>query len=157
MSDYKTRLKSNIMSVELKKKKVKIDNHSNKAGKTVISTLTQNPYIFGGSDYDIKKGLTAKDFTVKFDDKDSAEDFYDNIMAILSDKNVQAGAAVTSGVDALLDKVIGSVNGQTTQQAAAAAPASGDDSDDNKTVLIIGGAVVLILVIVLVIWAAKRK
>ena len=155
MSDYKTILKSNIMSVELKKKKVKIDNHSNKAGKTVISTLTQNPYIFGGSDYDIKKGLTAKDFTVKFNDKDSAEDFYDNIMAILSDKNVQAGAAVTSGVDALLDKVIGNVNGQTTQQAPA--PALGDDSDDNKTVLIIGGAVVLILVIVLVIWAAKRK
>lgn len=155
MSDYKTILKSNIMSVELNKKKVKIDNHSNKAGKTVISTLTQNPYIFGGSDYDIKKGLTAKDFTVKFDDKDSAEDFYDNIMAILSDKNVQAGAAVTSGVDALLDKVVGSVNGQTTQQAAATA--SGDDSDDNKTILIIGGAVVLILVIVLAIWAVKRK
>lgn len=156
MSDYKTILKSNIMSVELNKKKVKIDNHSNKAGKTVISTLTQNPYIFGGSDYDIRKGLTARDFTVKFDDKDSAENFYDNIMAILSDKNVQAGAAVTSGVDALLDKVIGSVNGQTTQQAAATAPASGDDSDD-KTILIIGGAVILVLVIVLVIWAAKRK
>lgn len=155
MSDYKAILKSNIMSVELNKKKVKITNHSNKAGKTVLSTLTQNPSIFGGSDYDIKKGLTVKDFTVKFDDKDSAEDFYDNIMAILSDKNVQAGAAVTSGVDALLDKVIGNVNGQTTQQATA--PASGDDSDDNKTVLIIGGAVVLILVIVLVIWAAKRK
>ena len=153
MSDYKTILKSNIMSVELNKKKVKIDNHSNKGGKTVLSTLTQNPSIFGGSGYDIKKGLTAKDFTVKFDDKDSAENFYDNVMAIMSDKNVQVGSAVTSGWDALTDKVIGTMDNQVPQQTAAPA----EDSDDNKTVLIIGGAVVLILVIVLVIWAAKRK
>ena len=151
MSDYKTILKSNIMSVELKKKKVKITNHNNKAGKTVLSTLTQNPSIFGVQDYDIRKGLTAKDFTVKFNDKEDAENFYDNVMAIMSDKNVQVGSAVTSGWDALTDKVVGTMDNQVPQQTAAPA----EDSDD-KTILIIGGAVILVLVIVLVIWAATK-
>ena len=152
---YKTILKSNIISVELKKKDVKITCHNNKSGNAVMTALTQNISIFGGEAYDIKKGLTAKDFKVEFKKKDSAETFYNSITAIVSDPSVSTEAPVSSGLDDLTNQV-GSALEATTSQPAAEAPA-GDDSDSNKTILIVGGAVALILVMALAIWAVKRK
>ena len=42
MTDYRVTLKSNIQSVEINKKNVKINCHNNNAGKLVVTTLNQN-------------------------------------------------------------------------------------------------------------------
>lgn len=153
---YKTLLKSNIISVELKKKDVKITCHNNKSGNAVMTALTQNISIFGGEAYDIKKGLTAKDFKVEFKKKDSAETFYNSITAIVSDPSVSTEAPVDSGLAGIQQQISTVLQGQGQEPAPAPAPA-GDDSDSNKTLLIVGEAVALILVMALVIWAVKRK
>ena len=49
MTDFKTTLKSNIQSVELQKKKVKVTCANAKAGNLVITTLTQNISLLGGN------------------------------------------------------------------------------------------------------------
>ena len=88
MTDYKTTLKSNIRSLELDKKKVKITCQNNNAGKTVLTTLSQNSSLFGGAKFDINQGLTVKDFTIKFKDKDEASAFKNTLQKILDDKTV---------------------------------------------------------------------
>ena len=150
MSDYKTTIKSNVTAVELDGKEVKITCANNKAGNTVLQQITQNASIFGGQNYDIKKGLTAKDFKVKYKKKDHAEDFYQNVMAIVSDPSVPTEDPVKSGMDNMKDKV-----NEKADQGQEPAPSPAEDSG-NKTLLIIGGAVALILVIVLAIWAASK-
>lgn len=170
MTDYRTTLKSNIQSVEVNKKNVKIDCHNAKAGKLVITTLNQNTGIFGGNSYNIADGLTAKDFKVKFDSKEDAQEFHNNLVSILNDKTVPVEAAaksglqnVVAGVKNTVSTVISNVAGGTTETSTApAAPAitSLQDNDDeessSKMPLIIGGAVVLLVVIALVIWKMKK-
>lgn len=170
MTDYRTTLKSNIQSVEVNKKNVKIDCHNAKAGKLVITTLNQNTGIFGGNSYNIADGLTAKDFKVKFDTKEDAQEFHNNLVSILNDKTVPVEAAaksglqnVVAGVKNTVSTVISNVAGGTTETSTApAAPAitSLQDNDDeessSKMPLIIGGAVVLLVVIALVIWKMKK-
>ncbi len=170
MTDFRVTLKSNIQSVEVNKKNVKIDCHNAKAGKLVITTLNQNTGIFGGNSYNIADGLTAKDFKVKFDSKEDAQEFHNNLVSILNDKTVQVEAAaksglqnVVAGVKNTVSTVISNVAGGTTETSTApAAPAitSLQDNDDeessSKMPLIIGGAVVLLVVIALVIWKLKK-
>lgn len=170
MTDYRTTLKSNIQSVEVNKKNVKIDCHNAKAGKLVITTLNQNTGIFGGNSYNIADGLTAKDFKVKFDSKEDAQEFHNNLVSILNDKTVPVEAAaksglqnVVAGVKNTVSTVISNVAGGTTETSTApAAPSitSLQDNDDeessSKMPLIIGGAVVLLVVIALVIWKLKK-
>ena len=182
MTDYKVTLKSNIQSVELNKKKVKINCYNNKSGNLVITTLNQNTSIFNGHSYDINKGLDgAKDFNVKFDDKGHAEEFKNAIQAILNDASIVAENPEKSGLDNLKDKAGDILNRATdvflgpapapetdapadapaADAPAGNAPAGGgnsggnDDSGNSKTLLIAGGAVLLVLVLVLVIWAKK--
>ena len=178
MTDYKVTLKSNIQSVELSKKKVKINCYNNKAGNLVITTLSQNSSIFGGHSYDINKGTTAKDFNVKFDEKGHAETFKNTIQAILDDQSVVAEEPEKSGIDNLKEKAGNILNRATdvflgpapetdapeTDAPAADVPAAdvpadngdngsgNDDSGKSKTLLIAGGAVLLVLIIGLVIW-----
>lgn len=170
MTDYRTTLKSNIQSVEVNKKNVKIDCHNAKAGKLVITTLNQNTGIFNGNSYNIADGLTAKDFKVKFDSKEDAQEFHNNLVSILNDKTVPVEAAaksglqnVVAGVKNTVSTVISNVAGGTTETSTApAAPAitSLQDNDDeessSKMPLIIGGGVVLLVVIALVIWKLKK-
>ena len=184
MTDYKVTLKSNIQSVELSKKKVKINCYNNKAGNLVITTLSQNSSIFGGHSYDINKGTTAKAFNVKFDEKGHAETFKNTIQAILDDQSVVAEEPEKSGIDNLKDKAGDILNRATdiflgpapetdapetdapADAPAGNAPAGGgnsggnsggdDDSGNSKTLLIAGGAVLLVLVLVLVIWKARK-
>lgn len=178
MTDYKVTLKSNIQSVELNKKKVKINCYNNKAGNLVITTLSQNSSIFGGHSYDINKGGTAKDFNVKFDEKDHAEEFKNTIQSILDDTSVVAEEPEKSGIDNLKEKAGNILNRATdvflgpapetdapeTDAPAADAPAAdngdngsgNDDSGKSKTLLIAGGAVLLVLIIGLVIWKTRK-
>ncbi len=142
MSDYKEIIKSNVMAVELDKKEVKITCQNNKAGKATLTSLTQNISIFDGKNYDLKTGLTAKDFKFKFKKKDHAETFYNNVMDIVTDPSVKVPVPAPE---------------QEPGPDGAPAPSAGsEDTSGNKTVLIIGGAVALILVIVLAIWAASK-
>ena len=101
MTDFKSVLKSNIQSVELEKKKVKITCANKNAGNKVITTLSQNVSILGSNNYDVKKGIDgAKDFTIKYDGKNGkaeAEAFYNNIMAIINDPSVVTTEAEESG------------------------------------------------------------
>ena len=171
----KVTLKSNIQSVELSKKKVKINCYNNKAGNLVITTLSQNSSIFGGHSYDINKGGTAKDFTVKFDDKDHAEEFKNTIQSILDDASIVAEEAEKSGfqnltaniknaaqnvVGAVMPALTGSQGAEPTSDTAAAPAGDNgggdDDSGNSKTLLIAGGAVLLVLIIGLVIWKARK-
>lgn len=103
MTDFKTVLKSNIQSVELSKKKVKITCANKNAGNKVITTLGQNVSLFGSNNYDVKKGIDgAKDFTVKYDGKNGkaeAEAFYDNLIAITNDSSVPVEEPEKSGWD----------------------------------------------------------
>lgn len=106
MTDFKTTLKSNIQSVELQKKKVKVTCFNAKAGNLVIATLTQNISLLGGNNYDIDKGIDgAKDFHVKFKGKEEAQTFYDNLMKIVTDASVATVAPEKSGLQNLGDKV----------------------------------------------------
>ena len=178
MTDYKVTLKSNIQSVELNKKKVKINCYNNKSGNLVITTLNQNTSIFNGHSYDINKGLDgAKDFNVKFDDKGHAEEFKNAIQAILNDASIVTENPEDSGLDNLRDKV-GDILNRATDVFLGPAPAGdapagnapagdapagggngggGNDDSGNKTMLYvgIGGAVLLVLVLVLVLWKKK--
>lgn len=106
MTDFKTTLKSNIQSVELQKKKVKVTCANAKAGNLVISTLTQNISLLGGNNYDIDKGIDgAKDFHVKFKGKEEAQTFYDNLMNVVNDASVATVAPEKSGLQNLGEKV----------------------------------------------------
>ena len=106
MTDFKTTLKSNIQSVELQKKKVKVTCANAKAGNLVITTLTQNISLLGGNNYDIDKGIDgAKDFHVKFKGKEEAQSFYDNLMNIVTDASVATVAPEKSGLQNLGEKV----------------------------------------------------
>ena len=172
MTDYKVTLKSNIQSVELNKKKVKINCYNNKAGNLVITTLSQNSSIFGGHSYDIAKGIDgAKDFNIKFDEKGHAETFKNTIQAILDDPTIVAEEAQKSGLQnltaniknaaqnvasAVLPALNGSQGAEPTSDSAAAPADGNDDSGNSKTLLIAGGAVLLVLVLVLVIWKTKK-
>lgn len=98
MTDFKTTLKSNIQSVELQKKKVKVTCANAKAGNLVITTLSQNIALFDGKNYDIDKGIDgAKDFHVKFKEKDHAKKFQENLNAIINDASVKTVDAEKSG------------------------------------------------------------
>lgn len=103
MTDFKTVLKSNIQSVELKKKKVKITCANKNAGNKVITTLGQNVSLLGSNNYDVKKGLDgAKDFTIKYDGKNGkaeAEAFYNNIIAITNDSSIPVEEPEKSAID----------------------------------------------------------
>ena len=170
MTDFKVTLKSNIQSVEVNKKNVKIDCHNAKAGNLVITTLNQNTGIFGGNSYNIADGLTAKDFKVKFDSKEDAQEFHNNLVSILNDKTVPVEAAaksglqnVVAGVKNTVSTVVSNVVGGTAADAstAPAAPAITSLQDDEKETssnmpLIIGGAVVLLVVIGLLVWKMKK-
>lgn len=172
MTDYRTTLKSNIQSVEVNKKNVKIDCHNAKAGKLVITTLNQNTGIFGGNSYKIADGLTAKDFKVKFDNKEDAQEFYDNLVTgIMNNKSIKTEESqksgwqnFTAGVKNTVNTVVSNVAGGTATDAstAPAAPAvaplqdNDDEESSSKMPLIIGGAVVLLVVIGLVIWKMKK-
>lgn len=106
MTDFKTTLKSNIQSVELQKKKVKVTCANAKAGNLVITTLTQNISLLGGNNYDIDKGIDgAKDFHVKFKGKEEAQTFYDNLMNVVNDASVATVAPEKSGLQNLGEKV----------------------------------------------------
>lgn len=106
MTDFKTTIKSNIQSVELQKKKVKVTCANAKAGNLVITTLTRNISLLGGNNYDIDKGIDgAKDFHVKFKGKEEAQTFYDNLMNIVTDASVATVAPEKSGIQNLGEKV----------------------------------------------------
>lgn len=174
MTDFRVTLKSNIKGVELNKKKVKIDCYNNKAGQLVVTTLNQNTAIFDGHKYDIKNASNANDFNVKFDSKEAAEDFYDNIVGILNDKSIMTEESqksgwqnFTAGIKNTVNTAIATVTGAPADPAAPAAPAApaitslqdnGDDdsSSSSKMPLIIGGAVVLLVVIGLLVWKMKK-
>ena len=171
MTDFRVTLKSNIKGVELNKKKVKIDCQNNKAGQLVVTTLNQNTAVFDGHKYEIKNASNANDFNVKFDSKEAAEDFYDNIVGILNDKSITPVESqksgwqnFTAGVKDTVNKVVANVTGETTATDATAAPAitslqNNEDtssSSSSKMPLIIGGAVVLLLVIGLIVWKTRK-
>ena len=106
MTDFKTTLKSNIQSVELQKKKVKVTCANAKAGNLVITNLTQNISLLGVNNYDIDKGIDgAKDFHVKFKGKEEAQSFYDNLMNVVTDASVATVAPEKSGLQNLGEKV----------------------------------------------------
>lgn len=180
MTDFKTTLKSNIQSVELDKKKVKVTCHNAKAGNLVITTFSQNIALFGGHNFDIDKGIDgAKDFKVKFAKKDHAKTFADNINAILNDNSVPVEEGEKSGWDNFKEKAGDVFNkvGQTLEQrmgggeesadpavdpaadpngAMSGLPPGGGKESSNKKMFIIGGAVLLVIVIALVIWKTKK-
>lgn len=179
MTDFKTTLKSNIQSVELDKKKVKVTCHNTKAGNLVITTFSQNIALFAGHNFDIEKGITAKDFKLKFDKKDHAKTFADNLNAILNDNSVSVEEGEQSGWDNFKEKAGDVFNkvGQTVKGALEQRMGGGEESADpaadpngamtglppgggkessNKKMFIIGGAVLLVIVIALVIWKTKK-
>lgn len=135
MSDYKSTIKSNVQSVELQKKKVKVTCHNAKAGNLVITTLSQNMAIFDGKNYDIDKGIDgAKDFHVKFKEKDHAQKCYDNIMAIINDKSVELVEAEKSGLDNFKEKAgaalkkVGETVKNVVEQSMAGGAAPADEA-----------------------------
>ena len=184
MSDYKSTIKSNVQSVELQKKKVKVTCHNAKAGNLVITTLSQNIALFDGKNYDIDKGVDgAKDFHVKFKEKDHAQKCYDNIMAIINDASVEVKEGEKSGWDNFKEKAgetfkkvsdtvkniaeqrmgVAEVPAEeaadmsTTDMPATELPAGGnDEGDSKKKIMIIGGAVAIVLVLGIVIWVSKK-
>lgn len=175
MTDFRVTLKSNIKGVELNKKKVKIDCYNNKAGQLVVATLNQNTAIFDGHKYDIKNASNANDFNVKFDSKEAAEDFYDNLVTgVMNNKSVKTEESqksgwqnFTAGIKNTVNTALATVTGAPADPAAPAVPASpattslqdnGDDdsSSSSKMPLIIGGAVVLLVVIGLLVWKMKK-
>ena len=129
MTDFKSVLKSNIQSVELNKKKVKITCHNKNAGNKVITTLSQNVSLFGSNNYDVKKGIDgAKDFNIKYDGKNGkaeAETFYNNIIAIITDPNVTTGEAEKSAAEKAKEAVQNAVDNavNTAKQAMGIPPA----------------------------------
>ena len=185
MTDFKSVLKSNIQSVELEKKKVKITCANKNAGNKVITTLSQNVSILGSNNYDVKKGIDgAKDFTIKYDGKNGkaeAEAFYNNIMDIINDQSVVTTEAEESGFQKFKEnaknaaqKVGNTVKGLVEQKMSAntavdeAAPTAtalpepanitGEETSagsDNKKIMIIGGAVAVVLVLGIVLWLKK--
>ena len=173
MSDYKSTIKSNVQSVELQKKKVKITCHNAKAGNLVITSLSQNAAIFDGKNYDIDKGIDgAKDFHVKFKDKDHAQKFYDNVMAIITDNSVEVTEAEKSGWQNFAEKAketaqkvgetvknaVQTVAQETAPEGVESAAATTDapvSTGDSKKIMIIGGAVAVVLVLGVVLWLKK--
>lgn len=163
MTDYRVTLKSNIQNVELNKKNVKIDCHNNKAGQSVVTTLNQNIAIFGGNSYDINKGVTAKDFKVKFNSKDAAQEFYDNLKSIMNNNSIPTEPPQQSGLQNLMSGLKNTVNtvfdgatGETPEDTTPTAPTTPEDTSSSKMPLIIGGAVLLVVIIGLVIWKMKK-
>ena len=185
MSDYKSTLKSNIQSAELQKKKVKVTCHNAKAGNLVITTLSQNMAIFDGKNYDIDKGIDgAKDFHVKFKEKDHAQKFHENLTAIINDASVEVKEGEKSGWDNFKEKAgetfkkVGDTVKNIAEQRMAGGeapvedpsmeetaempttgmPAGGNEGegDSKKKIMIIGGAVAIVLVLGIVIWVSKK-
>lgn len=179
---YKSILKSNILSIEdkTKKRNVKIKCHNNKAGKLVIQTIQQNTSLFGGYKMkEIESGITAKDFTVKFEIRDGAKTFYNNLTAIINDASVAttepeksgwqtAGEKIEQKIDTAFNAITGSGQPvpETAPEAApgsapetASVPDSGSDGPDDgskmKTLLIAGGVLLTVIVIALVLWKKK--
>lgn len=185
MTDYKSTLKSNIQSVELQKKKVKVTCHNAKAGNLVITTLSQNMALFDGKNYDIDKGIDgAKDFHVKFKEKDHAKNFQENLNAIINDASVKTVEAEKSGLQNFAEKAketvqkVGATVKNITEQRMGVAeapaeeiameevadlsmsgmPSGGNEGegDSHKKIIIIGGAVAIVLVLGIVIWVSKK-
>lgn len=159
MSDYKTKLKSNIQSIELDGKKVKIKTVNKNAGKLVIQLLTQNS-LFGSEIYDLKNDTIPKDFNVKYKNKDHAKTFYEKVMAIISDPSVGTTDPEKSGTGAISDVIndfLNNMNGAQTPPAGNAAPADNTGSGDNTMLYVgIGGAVLLVVIIALLVWKMKK-
>ena len=119
MTDYKSTLKSNIQSVELQKKKVKVTCANAKAGNLVITTLSQNMALFDGKNYDIDKGIDgAKDFHIKFKEKDHAKKFQENLNAIINDASVKTVDPEKSGWQNFAEKAKETVRKQDAKRRA---------------------------------------
>ena len=132
MTDYKVTLKSNIQSVEVSKKKVKITCYNKNAGELAVTTLNRNSSLFGGHSYDINKGIDgAKDFNVKFDNKDHAEQFKNAIQAILDDTSVVAEAPEQSAWDKAKEKINDAATklGNTASIALTGQPMASAEAD----------------------------
>ena len=187
MTDFKSVLKSNIQSVELNKKKVKITCHNKNAGNKVITTLGQNVSLFGSNNYDVKKGIDgAKDFNVKFDGKkgkEEAETFYNKIIAITNDSSVPTEEPEKSGIDKTKENIKNTVNqglnalgistptlGAAPTAAPTAAPGATavpavpggggpeDSEGSDKTMLYAGiGGAVLLVIIIGIVIWKSKK
>lgn len=176
MTDYKSVLKSNIQSVELNKKNVKITCANANSGNLVITTITQNSNTLTDGTFDIAKGIDgAKDFKVKFDGKDAKDKtqaFYEKITDIINDSSVPVvlpeQSKIKNAINSIKNTVQQVVGGGTAPSAAPDAtsvPETATEyyeeeevaSSSNSKMFIIGGAVILlVLVIVLVIWKKKK-
>lgn len=142
MTDYKSVLKSNIQSVELNKKNVKITCANGNSGNLVITTITQNSNTLTDGTFDIAKGIDgAKDFKVKFDGKDAKDKtqaFYEKITDIIQDSSVPVvlpeQSKIKNAINSIKNTVQQVVGGGTAPSAApSAAPTSAPTSAPDAT------------------------
>lgn len=74
-----------ILSIEQKKKKVKISCKNKDEGKSVAEAISNNTSsLMANTDYDLNKGMTYKDFTYKFGSKEEAAYFKSQLEKVKS-------------------------------------------------------------------------
>ena len=160
MTDWKGALKSNITAIEKKaKKKVQIKCHNPNAGKKAYDVIGHNgKTLYPGSKIKNKtSGFTMKDFTLKMDSNDGADELYDNINDILNDSSIPQEAPEESGTGDIKDK-IADIGDRIldTYLPETSAPAPAPPKNDNTTVIVVGAAFVMLIVIILVVWKMQK-
>lgn len=87
--DWKKIIKTGIVSVELKDKKVKITCNSKEDGAEVIKAINSNYATMGVSvPKRINKGLNYKNFTLVFSSTIAAQEMADALNAIINDPSI---------------------------------------------------------------------
>ena len=157
MADWKTTIQRNMVSASLhQSKQVKVVSHDKESGQQVFTAITTNYNNLGPTPEGIVKGTNYKDFRIKFKSKGDAEEFLENLHAIMNSPRNDSGTSGVSGSGT--SGVSGSGIPGTSGVSSSVIPVIPVEEGSTKTTIYIVVGIVLLLaaLVGVVIWK-KRK
>ena len=154
MADWKTTIQRNMVSASLcQTKQVKVVSLDKESGQQVFTAITTNYKNLGPTPEDTVKGTNYKDFRIKFKSKGDAEEFLENLHAIMNSPRNDSGTSGGNGSGTSG----GSGSGTSGGSGSGTSVIPVEEGSNKTTIYIVVGIVVLLAALVGVVIWKKRK